>query len=144
MGARTWCPKLSRAAAGALEEALVLRSERQPLRLGRRELRRLRLGDGGHVGREVVLVAANGGRMGRKVVHVAAGGGLGRGGLGRGGRGRGGSRGGGSAGGRDWIGLFLNDSYFVTGVRQISLLPAIAVLILLIGGLMFSWYREGR
>jgi hypothetical protein len=53
-------------------------------------------------------------------------------------------RGGSNAGGRDWIGLFRNDSYFVTGVRQVSLLPAIAVLILLIGGLMFSWYREGR
>jgi len=53
-------------------------------------------------------------------------------------------RGGSNAGGRDWIGLFRNDSYFVTGVRQVSLLPAIAVLILLIGGLVFSWYREGR
>jgi hypothetical protein len=48
------------------------------------------------------------------------------------------------AGGRDWIGLYRNDSYFVTGVRQTSLLPAAAILILLVGGLMFAWYREGR
>ncbi len=47
-------------------------------------------------------------------------------------------------GGRDWIGIVRNDSYFVTGVRQVSLLPALAVLFLLIGGLMFAWYREGR
>ncbi|MDA1060137.1 MAG: hypothetical protein O3C65_15795, partial [Proteobacteria bacterium] len=49
-----------------------------------------------------------------------------------------------TAGGRDWIGMLRNESYFVTGVRQVSLLPAIAVLLLLIGGLMFAWYREGR
>ncbi|MCX8231771.1 MAG: hypothetical protein OTJ45_08125, partial [Alphaproteobacteria bacterium] len=53
-------------------------------------------------------------------------------------------RGGSNAGGSNWIGVFRNDSYFVTGVRQVSLLPAIAVLILLICGLMFSWHREGR
>jgi hypothetical protein len=53
-------------------------------------------------------------------------------------------RGGSNAGGRDWIGLLQNDSYFVTGIRQVSLLPAITVLILLIGGLMFAWHREGR
>jgi len=46
--------------------------------------------------------------------------------------------------GRDWIGLVRNESYFVTGVRQTSLLPAVLVLVLLIGGLMFAWYREGR
>jgi hypothetical protein len=49
-----------------------------------------------------------------------------------------------TAGGRDWMGLYRNESYFVTGVRQVSLLPAAAVLILLVGGLMFAWYREGR
>jgi len=49
-----------------------------------------------------------------------------------------------TAGGRDWIGMRHNESYFVTGVRQVSLLPAIAILLLLIGGLMFAWYREGR
>lgn len=49
-----------------------------------------------------------------------------------------------ASGGRDWIGVLRNESYFVTGVRQVSLLPALAVLLLLIGGLMFAWYREGR
>ena len=47
-------------------------------------------------------------------------------------------------GGRDWIGIVRNDSYFVTGVRQVSLLPALAVLFILIGGLMLAWYSEGR
>ena len=49
-----------------------------------------------------------------------------------------------TAAGRDWIGILRNESYFVTGVRQVSLLPAVAVLVLLIGGLMLAWYREGR
>ncbi len=49
-----------------------------------------------------------------------------------------------TAAGRGWIGLLRNESYFVTGVRQTSLMPALLVLVLLIGGLMFAWYREGR
>ncbi|HJN04047.1 MAG TPA: hypothetical protein QF665_02900 [Alphaproteobacteria bacterium] len=46
--------------------------------------------------------------------------------------------------GRGWIGLQANESYFVTGVRQVSLLPPWALLVLLVGGLMLAWTREGR
>ena len=45
--------------------------------------------------------------------------------------------------GRGWIGFRRNESYLVTGVLQISLLPGIAVLVLVIGGLTAAWLREG-
>ncbi len=46
--------------------------------------------------------------------------------------------------GRGWIGLQSNNAYFVTGIRQVPLLPPLALLLLLLGGLMLAWYREGR
>ncbi len=46
--------------------------------------------------------------------------------------------------GRDWIGLVANEAYIVTGVRQASLLPPLALLILVLGGLMAAWHREGH
>lgn len=46
--------------------------------------------------------------------------------------------------GRDWLGLIANRSYIVTGVEQTPLLPALAMLVLILGALMMAWHREGR
>jgi hypothetical protein len=46
--------------------------------------------------------------------------------------------------GRDWIGIHRNERYLVTGVTQISLLPAVLALLLLLGTLGAAWFREGR
>ena len=46
--------------------------------------------------------------------------------------------------GREWIGLVANEAYFVTGVRQASLFPPLLLLLLVLGGLMVAWRREGR
>jgi hypothetical protein len=46
--------------------------------------------------------------------------------------------------GRGWIGLRTNNDYVVTGVDQLSLLPPFAVLLLVLGGTLFAWRREGR
>jgi len=46
--------------------------------------------------------------------------------------------------GRDWLALVQRRDYDVTGVEQIPLLPAAAVLLLAVGGLMLAWRREGR
>ncbi len=46
--------------------------------------------------------------------------------------------------GRDWIGLYRNERYLVTGASQLPLMPAVVALILLLGTLGFAWYREGR
>jgi hypothetical protein len=46
--------------------------------------------------------------------------------------------------GRDWIGLVGNERYLVTGASQLPLLPALLVMLLLLGTLAFAWYREGR
>ncbi|HJO97598.1 MAG: hypothetical protein QGF38_01915 [Rhodospirillales bacterium] len=46
--------------------------------------------------------------------------------------------------GRGWMGLRSNESYLVTGVLQVSLLPGIVVLVLVLGGLTAAWWREGR
>jgi hypothetical protein len=46
--------------------------------------------------------------------------------------------------GRGWIGLVANKSFVVSGLAQVPLLPGFLVLILVIGGLMMAWYREGR
>ena len=46
--------------------------------------------------------------------------------------------------GRGWIGLKANRDYIVKGVREISLLPALLVLLLGLGGLMIAWRREGE
>lgn len=45
--------------------------------------------------------------------------------------------------GRGWLGLLAHEGYTVTGVRQIPLLPAILVLALLLGSLLWAWRREG-
>jgi hypothetical protein len=46
--------------------------------------------------------------------------------------------------GRGWVGLVENREYVVTGVEQTPLLPAFAVLILVLGASLFAWFREGR
>lgn len=45
--------------------------------------------------------------------------------------------------GRNWVGLVANGDYIVTGVDSISLLPAILVLLLALGGVAMAWRREG-
>ena len=49
-----------------------------------------------------------------------------------------------NTGGSNWMGLIGGADYTVTGIRQMSLLPALAGLILGLGALMFAWRREGR
>ncbi len=49
-----------------------------------------------------------------------------------------------NASGRNWIGLVDHQAYLVTGIRQAPLLPALLVLLLVLGGLAAAWYREGR
>ncbi|HYM32353.1 MAG TPA: hypothetical protein VEU47_13690 [Candidatus Cybelea sp.] len=46
--------------------------------------------------------------------------------------------------GRTWLGLVAHRDYLVNGVQQVPLMPAILVLILVIGGLALAWHREGR
>jgi len=46
--------------------------------------------------------------------------------------------------GRDWLGLVAHHDYDVVGIEQVPLLPAAAVLLLGIGGLMLAWRREGK
>jgi hypothetical protein len=46
--------------------------------------------------------------------------------------------------GRGWLGLVANRAYLVTGVDQMPLLPALAVLLLALGAAVLAWYREGR
>ena len=46
--------------------------------------------------------------------------------------------------GRGWIGLTQNEAYAVIGKAPLSLMPALLVLLLALGGLMAAWYREGR
>jgi hypothetical protein len=45
--------------------------------------------------------------------------------------------------GRAWIGLLANRDYVVTGVSQVPLLPAAAVLLLALAALALAWRREG-
>lgn len=49
-----------------------------------------------------------------------------------------------AAAGSGWFGLVANEDHLVTGVRQDSLLPPIAAVLLVLGGLMLAWWREGR
>jgi hypothetical protein len=51
---------------------------------------------------------------------------------------------GGSTGGSNWMGLIGGADYTVTGIRQMSLVPALAGLIIGLGALMIAWRREGR
>ena len=46
--------------------------------------------------------------------------------------------------GRDWIGLFANQDYLVTGIRQAPLMAEWLVLLLALGGLMLAWRAEGK
>ena len=46
--------------------------------------------------------------------------------------------------GPGWIGLRANGAFAVAGVRELPLMPAFVVLILLLGGLMAAWRREGQ
>ena len=46
--------------------------------------------------------------------------------------------------GRGWIGLVANRSFVVTGLAQVPLLPGVLVMVLVLAGLMASWWREGR
>ncbi|MGH7054921.1 MAG: hypothetical protein ACREFA_14050 [Stellaceae bacterium] len=48
------------------------------------------------------------------------------------------------AAGEDWLGLRKNDAYTVVGFRETPLLPGIAALLLILGGLVAAWRREGR
>ena len=54
------------------------------------------------------------------------------------------TRPGGAATGSGWFGLTRNESYVVTGVRQLPLLPALLFLLLAAGTVMLAWWREGR
>ena len=46
-------------------------------------------------------------------------------------------------GGRNWMGLRANGDYTVTGFSETPLLPGIAALLLIVGGLLAAWRREG-
>ncbi len=48
------------------------------------------------------------------------------------------------AGGSNWLGLVGGKDYIVTGIRQISLLPVLAGLLIGLGALVAAWRREGR
>jgi len=48
-----------------------------------------------------------------------------------------------TAAGRNWMGLRANGDYTVTGFSELPLLPGIAALLLIIGGLLAAWRREG-
>ncbi|MFC4352426.1 hypothetical protein ACFOW6_12825 [Fodinicurvata halophila] len=46
--------------------------------------------------------------------------------------------------GSGWAGVVERDSYRVTGVERTPLLPGLLLLLLILGGLVAAWYREGR
>jgi hypothetical protein len=48
-----------------------------------------------------------------------------------------------AAAGRNWMGLRSNGDYTVTGFTEMPLLPGIAALLLIVGGLLAAWRREG-
>ena len=48
------------------------------------------------------------------------------------------------AAGSGWFGLSRNESYVVTGVKQLPLMPALLFLLLCAGTVMLAWWREGR
>src|SRR6185437_16060583 len=49
-----------------------------------------------------------------------------------------------AAAGRNWMGFRANGDYTVTGFSETPLLPGIAALLLIVGGLLAAWLREGR
>jgi hypothetical protein len=46
--------------------------------------------------------------------------------------------------GESWMGFPDTQTYVITGVAQASLMPALLVLMLVLGGLLAAWYREGH
>ena len=46
--------------------------------------------------------------------------------------------------GNDWLGIVANRDYRVTSVREVPLLPGLAMLLLGLGALMLAWRREGQ
>jgi len=48
-----------------------------------------------------------------------------------------------AAAGRNWMGFRANGDYTVTGFSEMPLLPGIAALLLIVGGLLAAWRREG-
>ena len=48
-----------------------------------------------------------------------------------------------TAAGKNWMGFRANGDYTVTGLSEIPLLPAVAALLLIVGGLVAAWRREG-
>ena len=48
-----------------------------------------------------------------------------------------------TAAGNNWMGFRANGDYTVTGLSEIPLLPAVAALLLIVGGLVAAWRREG-
>ena len=46
--------------------------------------------------------------------------------------------------GRGWMGVVENREFTVTGVREVPLLPGLALLLIGLGALMLAWRREGR
>ncbi len=46
--------------------------------------------------------------------------------------------------GRGWAGLVENQAFVVSGVRQLSLIPPVALLVIALSILMAGWWREGR
>ena len=49
-----------------------------------------------------------------------------------------------NAAGRTWMGIPQNDSYLVTGIQKIPLIPGMLALLLLTGALVGAWGREGQ
>jgi hypothetical protein len=50
----------------------------------------------------------------------------------------------GSAAGPGWFGFRANNDRTITAVRDVPLIPAPLLLLLVFGGLMLTWWREGR
>jgi hypothetical protein len=48
-----------------------------------------------------------------------------------------------AAAGKNWMGFRANGDYTVTGLSETPLLPAVAALLLIVGGLLAAWRREG-
>jgi hypothetical protein len=49
-----------------------------------------------------------------------------------------------AAAGHDWIGFRANGDYTVKGFSELPLLPAMVTMVLILGGLLAAWRREGR
>jgi hypothetical protein len=46
--------------------------------------------------------------------------------------------------GHGWLGLRRNEAYHVRGVRDHPLLPGVVIVLVVLGGLLTAWWREGR